>query len=598
MNKSDATTVKRILLAGIVLAAWVGGITWRLVDLQLRQHDDFVKKAAAQQKRIRKIPAVRGSIFDRNGSLLAVSRKSDTVYIAPAKVTDEYLTARKLNEAFGLDRQKIIKTCRRDFSSIYVMRLVSPQVADRIRELNLAGVGLEPENDRHYPQGPLACHVLGYTFLFEEKKDEDSEKENAEEEKRGRYGVEEVFDEAIAGRPGEWFVHRDALGQTYGSVALPATAGDDLVVSIDEVIQYHTERALDKAMEESRAEAGTVVVMDVNNGDILAMANRPGFDPNDYGRFSADEMSNRAVTRIYEPGSTFKLVTMAAALEAGTVKLDELIDCGRGKLKVDGGWIHDHKSFDKLTAAEVIAYSSNVGAMRLGIRTGKKRMHGMITAFGFGRKTGIQAPLEEKGLVKPIDRWSGRTCATISFGQEVSVTPLQLCRAVAAIANGGELVVPRLVLRIQDLDGHLVSRIQPKTEGRIISTETAAALREMMAGVVEFGTGEKAASKHYRTAGKTGTAQMIVDGKYSDSRFVASFAGFAPVNQPRIAVVAVFSDVRRPNYHGGQVAAPVFREVVDAALRRLAVPSSQDEILIAGVQRPGEREEAETVEAG
>lgn len=595
MNKRDTITVKRILAVGIVLAVWATVIAWRLVDLQLIQHQDFCRKAISQQERIQVIPAARGSIFDRSGNLLAVSRKSDTVYIAPAQVTDEYLIAKKLNEVLGLDRQKVIKTCRRNRSAIYVKRMVSAQVADRVRELNLAGVGLTPENDRHYPQGQLACHVLGFTFLFKDQKNkEDGEKKK----KQGKYGVEEVFDEEIAGQSGRYFVHRDALGQTYGPGQRPATAGHDLVLTIDEVIQHYTETALEKAMKESRAESGTVVVMDVWNGDILAMANRPGFDPNEYGSYTLDRMPNRAVSRFYEPGSTFKLITMAAALEAGLLDLEQEIDCGRGGLNVDGTWIRDHKSFDKLTPAEIIAKSSNVGAMKVGMTAGSERLHRMITAFGFGRKTGIQLPWEEKGLVKPVGSWSGRTCATISFGQEVSVTPLQLCRAVAAIAAGGELRVPRLVLRIQDREDQLIRRFQPKTDGRAISEKTAATLRDMMAGVVEFGTGSRAASDHYPTAGKTGTAQMIVDGGYSDSRFVASFVGFAPIRRPRIAVVVVLSDVRRPNYHGGQVAAPVFREVVDAALRRLAVPSRQDEVLVAELHRPPGREHEKQAETG
>ncbi len=576
MNRKDTVSVKRILFVGLVLAAWAVIIAWRLVDLQLLQHGKFCKKAVSQQERTQKIPAARGSILDRNGQLLAVSRKADTVVIEPARVTNIYHIASALNDVLGLERQTVIEKCRMNCSETYVKRMVTPQVADQVRALNLTGVGFRQENDRHYPQDQLACHVLGYTDLVNS----------------GKYGVEEQFDRDIAGKDGRWLVRRDALGRSYGPGERPATAGYDLVLTIDEVIQYHAEKALEKTMAESGAASGTVVVMDVWNGDVLAMANRPGFDPNDYGHYDLDLMANRAVSRFYEPGSTFKLITMAAALEAGLLDLEQKIDCGRGGLKVGGRWIKDHKSFDKLTPAEIIAKSSNVGAMKVGMMAGSERLHRMITAFGFGRKTGIQLPWEEKGLVQPAQSWSDRTCATISFGQEISVTPLQLCRAVAAIAADGQLRVPRLVIRIQDREGRQVRRFKPEIEGRAISEKTAALLREMMAGVVEHGTGGQAASQHYQTAGKTGTAQMIIDGKYSDSRFVASFAGFAPYHQPRIAVVAVFSEVRRPHYHGGQVAAPVFREVVEATLRRLAVPSGLDEILVAELRRPVARGDA------
>jgi len=581
-REKDAMTMKRILAAGGALAIWAVIIVVRLVDLQVLQHDDYCRQAVAQQEQTKVIPAARGSIFDRHGQLLAVCRKADTVYIAPAQVTNVYGTAAALSKALGLDRQRLIKTCRRDLDAVFVKRMVPAEEADLVRAMGLDGVGLMPENDRHYPQGELACHVLGFTDM----------------DNSGKYGVEQQFNEDIAGRDGQWFVCRDALGRPYNPGARPATAGRDLVLTIDTVIQYQAERALDEAMGKSGARWGSVVVMDVWNGDVLAMASRPGFDPNRYNLYNLDRMSNLAVNRIYEPGSTFKLITMAAALEDDLLDLDREIDCGNGRIRVGRGWINDHKPFDKLVPAEIIAKSSNVGAIQVGRIAGSRRLHEMITAFGFGRKTGIRLPWEEAGLVKPVKSWSGRTCATISFGQEISVTPLQLCRAVAAIASDGTLRTPRLVLQTQDREGNHVRRFKPRTEGRPISERTASILREMMAGVVADGTGKKAASDSYQTAGKTGTAQMIIDGAYADNRFVASFAGFAPLHLPRIAVVAVLAEVRRPHYHGGDVAAPVFREVVDGALRRLAVPADRDEILLAGVEQPPAQPVKTTADAG
>jgi len=566
MTKKDRLTAKRILIAGGLLALWSILIVWRLADLQVLRHEEFKEKALGQQELIKKIPAVRGSIFDRNGALLAVTRKSDTITIEPDKVTNPYRTAGVLNRILGIERRKILHTCRReDQESIFIKRMVPTETSNRIRALNLPGVGFTPENDRHYPQADLACHLLGFTNM----------------EDKGCYGVELMFNSHILGEPGEWPIHRDAKGNTYGKKKPPITTGDDLVLSIDEVIQFHTERALEAAMKTSRASAGTVVVMDVWDGDILAMASRPCFDPNHYNRSDPVARLNRATHQIYEPGSTFKLVTMAAALEAGTLDLQRTIDCEQGKLWVDGGWIHDHKPFGELTPAEIIAQSSNVGAMKIGQGVGSEGLFQMIRAFGFGQKTGVQLEKEEPGLVKPVVEWSGRSCATISFGQEISVTPLQLCRAVAAMASDGQLRVPRLVLRKLDRKEGTIEHYPPVIESRAVSEATAAELRNMMSGVVEYGTGSLAGSGHYSSAGKTGTAQKIIDRKYSDTLYIASFAGFAPLEQPRIAVVVVFDDVRRPNHHGGQVAAPVFRQVVDHALRRLGLPSSQDVVLTA-----------------
>jgi cell division protein FtsI (penicillin-binding protein 3) len=311
-----------------------------------------------------------------------------------------------------------------------------------------------------------------------------------------------------------------------------------------------------------------------------------------------DARVNRATHQVYEPGSTFKLVTMAAALEADLLGHEEKIDCEQGKYRVGRGWIRDHKPFGLLTPAEIIANSSNVGMMKIGERVGAERLYDMIRAFGFGQRTGIQLEGEERGLVKPVERWSGRSCATISFGQEVSVTPLQLCRAVAAIAFDGQLRAPRLVLRKLDRVKGEVEHYPPVIQSRAVSEETAAELRRMMAGVVAFGTGTLADSDKYRCAGKTGTAQKIIDGTYSKTFHIASFAGFAPLEDPRIAVVVVLDDVRRPNHHGGQVAAPVFRQVVDDTLRRLALPSGQDLVLTARAGRPADDEEEAPAKTG
>jgi cell division protein FtsI (penicillin-binding protein 3) len=464
-----------------------------------------------------------------------------------------------------MDRQTILRRCRSDRDMVYLARTVSPETARQVAALELAGISFYPENTRHYPLGRRGSHVLGCV----------------NRENLGCGGVEQKYNEDIAGRPGLWFVCRDAFQRWLAPGERPATAGHDLVLTLDAVVHHVAEEALGRAVAGSGAGGGSLIVMDPWTGDILALANLPDFDPNRYNQSAAEAMQNRAIGHAYEPGSTFKVFTFAAALEADVLDLTRPIDCGMGHVQVAGGTILDHKPFGLLTPPEILAHSSNVGTIRIAQRVGAQRFHRTIRAFGFGERTGVDLPAEERGQAKPPEQWSGRSLETIAFGQEVSVTPLQLCRAMAAVASDGVLRVPRLVARVLHHDGTLVRENPPRDGGRAVSERTAATLRGLLAGVLQFGTGKEAASEYYTAAGKTGTAEKAVEGRYVGGRYVASFVGFAPGERPRIVVAVVLDEPQGYAYHGGQVAAPVFRQVVEKTLRYLGLPSAQDEVLVA-----------------
>jgi cell division protein FtsI (penicillin-binding protein 3) len=385
----------------------------------------------------------------------------------------------------------------------------------------------------------------------------------------GLGGVERTFNEKISGEPGKLFLEKDSGGRAYESLEIPAKPGQTLVLTIDQSIQYKTEQALSAAVEQSRAKSGTAIVLDPRTGEILALANAPTFDPNNVGTTKADARRNWALENIYEPGSTFKIVAFSAAIEKGLVKPSDKIDCQMGSITVAGRLVHDHHAFGSLTIAEALAKSSNVAAIKLGIRVGDPSMYEYITRFGFGSKTGVELPGETAGILRQVNRWQPSSIGSIAIGQEVGVTPLQMVAAFAALANNGLRVAPHLVREIRTSNGETLYRARPD-ERRVISQETAIALRGMLEGVTLNGTAKKAQLDGYTAAGKTGTAQKI-DPKtrgYSKTKHVASFVGFAPVGNPA-AVIIVVIDEPAGSYHGGDVAAPVFRAIAEQVLPEL-----------------------------
>jgi cell division protein FtsI (penicillin-binding protein 3) len=439
-----------------------------------------------------------------------------------------------------------------------VARKIDSETSARIRALNLKGIYFQKESKRFYPKRELAAQVLGYVGLDDE----------------GLGGVEREFDGKLKGKPGTMLITMDAKRRWVGRVEKVPDPGENVVLTIDEKIQYIAERELDRAMQETHAEAGTVIVQDPQTGEILALANRPVFNPNALSGSDPRILKDRAVSDIYEPGSTFKIVTLAAALEEKLTNPDEVIDCQMGSIIVNGLKIRDHRAYGGLTVAQVLKNSSDVGAIKIALRLGDERFDRYIRAFGFGSQTGIELPGETRGLTKPASRWSKVSIGAISMGQEIGVSPLQLVSMVSTIANDGKYVPPRIVMgTTPPRSTEQRVAFHPAEERRVISNMTAAQMKHMMEGVILGGTGPKAALNGYTAAGKTGTAQKIdpATGTYSHTKYVASFAGFAPVNTPALSVFVVLDSPVGP-HEGGQVAAPVFSRVAQQVLAYLNVP--------------------------
>ncbi|HEX7296715.1 MAG TPA: penicillin-binding transpeptidase domain-containing protein, partial [Pyrinomonadaceae bacterium] len=438
---------------------------------------------------------------------------------------------------------------------IWIARRLDADLAAKITALNLPGRHPQLEPKRFYPNGSLAAHVLGYVGL----------------DGQGLGGVEQSYNEKISGEPGQLFIEKDANGKAYESYEIAAKPGQTVVLTIDQSIQYLAEQALQSAVQRSRAKSGTVIVLDPRSGDILALANAPTFDPNKVAEAKPETRSNWALQNIYEPGSTFKVVAFSAAIEKKLAKPEDHIDCQMGAITVAGRVVHDHHPFGSLTIAEALAKSSNVAAIKLGLRVGDETMYDYIKRFGFGSKTGIELPGETVGIVRKVERWQPSSIGSIAIGQEVGVTPVQMVAAFGALANDGVRIAPHLVREVRSGDGTVVYRAEPE-QRRVISAETAIALRGMLEGVTLNGTAKKAQLDGYSAAGKTGTAQKI-DPKtktYSSTKFVGSFVGFAPVSNPQVVIIVVI-DEPAGAYHGGDVAAPIFREVAEQILPALGI---------------------------
>jgi cell division protein FtsI/penicillin-binding protein 2 len=428
-----------------------------------------------------------------------------------------------------------------------------------VKALELRGVYFEKESKRFYPNRELAAHVLGYVGMDDE----------------GLSGLEFAYQRKIGGSPGRVLLRTDARQRPFTSREKLPDPGEDLVLTIDQTLQYIAEQELAAQVKQSNALGGTVIVMEPHSGEILAMASHPSFNPNYYAKYSPEHWKNRAILSIYEPGSTFKIFTAATALEEHLAKPDDLIDCMRGSIVVGKHRIRDHKPYGVLPVREVVAYSSNVGAVQLGFRIGKERFEKYIRTFGFGAPTAVDLPGEAKGLLRPSSQWPTVTLANIAMGQGIGVTPMQLVTAVSSLANGGYRVKPRIVQRTRSGSIEKVS-FEPEGRTRILSQRTAAELTEMLTGVVKRGTAKSSQLEGFSAAGKTGTAQKIdPNGRYSHSRFIASFVGFAPAERPALAMVVTI-DEPRGRYYGGEVAAPVFRNIAEQALRYLAISPDQE----------------------
>jgi len=559
-----STSQRRILQLFAILAAWAFIIVARLAQVQIVQHDAYVARAQRQQERTLSLEPVRGSILDARGRVLAESVAAVSVYADPQAILDVAGTARALARIRGIDlsADEIEEKLTSNGAFVWIARQAPLDTGAAIRNLHLPGIFLLDAHRRTYPKASLGANVVGYVGL----------------DGQGLAGIEHSFDALMRGRAGRVTLLRDARHGMYivgGEGPNRPIDGNDVILSIDSVVQFITERALAAAVNKWHAAGGTAVVMDPNDGAVLAMASVPTFDPNHFRDFPPATWRNRTVQDIYEPGSTFKIVTASAGLEERVVTPSQILDCGNGGIQIGNIEIHEHggNKYGSMSFEEVMLHSSNVGAIRVGLSLGDDRFYRYIRRFGFGERTGIQLPGETSGMLRRTSRWSQVSAPSIAIGQEIGVTPLQVVTAFATIANGGARVAPRIVDRVVDSKGDVVYQWQRSEAVRAISEKTAAVLNEILKAVVARGTGENAALEEHIVAGKTGTAQKAVRGGYSPDRFVASFGGYVPADRPRLAILVVIDEPKGAEY-GGTVAAPVFKEIAEPVLHYLGVPPS------------------------
>jgi len=558
----DPLATRRVHMLVRMAFVWAALIAARLIQLQVVQHSQYAQLARDQQQKLEEIKAPRGAILDRYGQRLAMSLPVESVCVDPLRVPDAVVAADILANVLNLEsgdllaKLKAAAQSRRGF--LWVKRKITREEAKRLRDLNLEWIEFRTETQRYYPNRSLAAHVIG-SVDFEED---------------GNGGVEQSLNQELQGHVGELLVTEDVQKRGFASsIQRQPQPGQDVRLTIDSRIQSVAEQELAKMVAQHHAKSGSLVAMDPRSGDILAMANFPTFDPNDPpkpGDMAARE--NLAVSAPFEPGSVYKVITLSSALETTSLRPESMINCGNGSINLFGRIIHDHKSYAALSMADVLARSSNIGAINIGLQVGAKNLYDYVRKFGFGKKTGLPLPGESSGMVRPLRRWEKTSLGSVAMGHEIGVTALQLAQACAVIASGGFLVKPRL-----RTDAPLAQPV------RVLRPETAITMRGMMEGVVlkPYGTGHKYARLlGYTSAGKTGTAQ-IYDYKLRQytHMYNASFMGFAPVTNPRIVIVVTINGTEGLAGYGGPTSAPVFREVAAAGLRVMDVPKDLPEML-------------------
>lgn len=560
------------LFASLFFIVLVGRLAW----IQFVHGGELQKKALEVRMRDIPVEAKRGSIFDRNGNELVTSISVDSIYVTPGHVKNAREAAEKIAPILGMDEEKLYERLNKKSSFEWIKRKVDNDIAKQVRELDIPGVGFVEESKRYYLHPTLAPHVLGFTGI----------------DNQGLIGIEKSFDEDLKGQDGRIVIEHDAAGRTIPEALhqyIPAKPGYDLVLTIDETIQYFVERELDKVVAERNPKFALAIVMNPETGGILAMGNRPTFDPNNWANEPREIWDkNPAIWYNYEPGSTFKIVTAASALEEGTVHLEDTFH-DPGYYKVADRRIRCWKAggHGTQTFTEVVQNSCNPGFIQVGLDMGQERFYKYIKAFGFGQRTGINLPGEAGGIVIPQKSATNLNIATISIGQSIAVTPIQLLTAAAAVANDGMLMKPQLVTE-KRYDGKIVEKVKPEKVRQVIAPETARQLRGLLENVVANGTGRNAFVEGYRVGGKTGTAQVVGEsGGYVSGRYVASFAGMAPIDDPKIVVLIVIAEPQGGIYYGGQIAAPVFAPIARDTLRYLGLPETP------GVKKPKQPWEVE-----
>ena len=545
---------RRWLVVGVVALIWMAAVLFRLSYLQLVCYAEYFAKAQHQQRRVFEISPKRGAIYDRKGRELAISIPMDSVFGDPTDIKDASLVAGLLSRVLNIPAVEIETKIREAKTPVRLAKKLSPETVQRIEDMNLKGVFFQKENRRVYPEKESLAHVLGYVDTDE----------------KGIGGIEYAFDKQIRGKPGRMMVMADGKRRWYDRSEAAADPGASVVLTVDETIQFIAEKELARGMEETHSTYGTVVIQNPNTGELLALANSPPFNPNDAGSYPDKVRMDRAVSAAYEPGSTFKVITMTGALENGVTNPDEMIDCQMGSIFVAGRLIHDWHPFGILSVRDVLANSSDVGSIKVAMLLGAPKFYDVIHSFGIGQLTGIELPGENRGILRPVDNWIASSIGSVAIGQEVSVTPVQIISAISAVANGGMLYKPRIVKEVQGGSPPLaVSHPAPQ---QVTDATTAATVRGMMETVVLSGTGKLAQLNGYTAAGKSGTAQQIDPntGRYSPNKYIASFVGFAPVNDPAMTILVVF-DSPEGAHHGGEIGGPVFKRIAEQVLAYMEV---------------------------
>ncbi len=578
----ESPVVRRTLVLAAFLFLWMLVVALRLYDLQVIQYVRWLARGERQQQQVVEIAPQRGIIYDRNLHPLAMSLPAESIYAVPNQIPDPGMVVHLLAPILKLDPQDLLGQFKAYRSFCWIERKVSHEQAARVKALNLKGIYFEKEMKRFYPNGDLAAQVLGYVGM----------------DNNGLAGLEYSFNSLMKGKSGRVLLETDARHHSFKSVEQPGQPGQNLVLTLDRGIQFIAERELAKIVKKYHAAGGVVIVQNPHTGDILAMASQPTFNPNDFEQAPAGATENRAVAWIYEPGSTFKLVTISAALQEGLASPDQVINCQEGQIVVAGIVTHDWHPFGDLTVAQVLMNSSEVGTIKIGLRLGEQRLYDWILRYGFDRRTDIGLASEERGLLEPPSRWSGISIADISTGQGVGITPLQLVDAYSAVANGGVMMKPRIVSATGD--GSDLKPVPVSPGRRILSPQTDEEMKQMLEGVVTGGTGRPAQLDGYSAAGKTGTAQKIDShGRYSHHHYIASFIGFAPVENPAVTILVAI-DTPVGAIYGDQVAAPAFKFIAEQTLNYLSVPQDQPSqpLQVASLTHPAARRQQRLATSG
>lgn len=576
----------RFWIVCLFFVFWTCAITSRLFWLQIMRHQEYVERAQKQQQRTFEVAPRRGILYDRNLHELAMTVQADSIYAVPSEIGDKKAAARTLSALVHNDpedRQTTEAQIERRMNAsrgfAWVARRVSKDTAAKVKALGLKGIYFQKEFERFYPDNQIAAQVLGYVGVDDE----------------GLGGLELKYEPQLHGVPGRMLTALDARRHVLGSTERDPEPGQSMVLTIDENIQFMAERALDHAMERTHADNGTVVVQDVHTGQVLALAIRPTFNPNEFRHTTPALLKNHAVSDVYEPGSTFKLVAYSAALDSGVARPDDLVDCQGGQITLAGRVIHDNQGehYGVIPVHKALEVSSDVGAIKMALKVGQDKFYDYVRAFGFGQKPGIELPGETRGLLRPVKRWGPSSIGSIAMGQEIGVTPLQLVTMVSTIANGGVYLPPHILMpekngplapagvQLAAMPFHAGEELPnplPAGAHRVMSEMASAEMRQMMEDVVLFGTGKDAQLNGYSSGGKTGTAQKIDPAThlYSKTMHIASFAGIAPVNNPVISVAVVMDNPKAGSYYGAAVSAPVFQEVAQQVLEYLGVPHDID----------------------